>query len=129
MDCANVQSSSNIMALHLLWQSFKQWRQQHENDGLEEKVTFLSDDDLASIKEKTHKRKINTLRFWTIINLLILGLSIFTTCLRFLPGKPHIRDSAVRETSYYCKPFQSCHQSHIELTFDSSHSQRHGCQA
>ena len=111
------------------WQSFKQWWQQDEKDVLEEKLTFLSHDDLASIKDKSHERKIESLRFWTIMNLLILGLSIFTTCLRFLPGKPRVAASAVQETSFYCKPFHPCHEDHIELTSHSSHSERHGCQA
>lgn len=106
----------------MLWQGFTQWRQQDKNDALEEQRTFLSDDDLASIKEKTHKRNTNSMGFWTVINLLILGFSIFTTCLRFLPGESEIRESAVRETSFYCKPFQSYRQRNIELTFDSAHS-------
>lgn len=81
------------MAAPALWQSFKQWRQQDKNDIPEERVTFLSDDDPASMKQKTHVRKMDCPRFWTVINLFILGLPIFSTCLRFLPGKSRIRSS------------------------------------
>ena len=85
----------------ILWQNFKQRRQQDKNDFLEEQMTFLSDDDLTSVEEKTHKRDTNSTGFWTFINLLIFGFSNVTTCLRFLPGESDIRDSAVRETSFY----------------------------
>lgn len=90
------------MGASMLWQSFKQWRVQDRNDLLEEKATFLSDDEPASVKEKIHKRKVKSLRLWAVINLFMMGVSILTACLSFYTGKSRTRGSAVRETSFYC---------------------------
>ena len=101
-DSVNTQFSSYTMGPLALLQSFKQCRQRDEIDVLEENVTLLSNDDP---EEKTDKRRINSLRFWTITNLFILALSIFTTSFRLLLGCSSNRSTAVQETSFYCKPW------------------------
>ena len=100
-------------------QSFKKWNQEEDTiayQQLEEEASFLSEKGSAPLnRQRNHARTLNKLYFLTILNILILGASIFINGFRFLPKLSSSSDNnctpapeidinaAIQETSYYCK--------------------------
>ncbi|MCJ1357735.1 MAG: hypothetical protein MMC33_007731 [Icmadophila ericetorum] len=98
-------------------QSFKKWNQEEDTiayQQLEEEASFLSEKGSAPLnRQRNHARTLNKLYFLTILNILILGASIFINGFRFLPKLSSSSDNnctpapeidinaAIQETSYY----------------------------
>ena len=82
--------------------SKQQYQQVEKGELLDEHATFLSDSESNFPLQRRQRQKTRYLQFLTLINLLILAISILTNCSRYLFKAPLSTDSAVRKVSYYC---------------------------
>lgn len=92
-----------------LWQNIKQWRYtDHDSVELdpEEGEKFLSKEEetMSTEKRDQRARRLDRLRVLTIVNVVILGVTVFLNSLPYISNlKPHDKNAAIKAVSSYCK--------------------------
>lgn len=91
-----------------LWQNFKQWRySDHEPADMDPEAAekFLCEEEESISTEERDQRaqKLDRLRVLTIVNVVILGVTVFLNSLPYLSKlRPHDRNAAIKAVSSYC---------------------------
>lgn len=97
------------MASLNLWQNFKQWRYSDHDPAdrdpeAGEKLLREEEESISTGKRDQRAQRLDKLRFLTILNIVILGMTVFLNSLPYLSRlRPHDRNAVVKAVSSYCK--------------------------
>lgn len=92
-----------------LWQNFTQWRYS-DHDPIRrdpeagEKLLCEEARSISTEKRDQRVQRLDKLRVITIVNVVILGMTVFLNSLPYLSKlRPHERNAAIKAVSSYCK--------------------------
>ena len=91
-----------------MWHNLKQWRYNHHDSvdvdpEVAEKLLFEEGESISTEHQDQRACRLDRLRLLTIVNVVILGVTVFLNSLPYLNAlKPHGKNAAIKAVASYC---------------------------